>query len=191
MKIRSFLAFELPLEIETVVTRVSEELKKSSLNAKWVKLGNIHLTVVFMGDVETDEIPAIKEEVGKICLMYDVFDISLKGLDCFPHMRKPRVVWVGLDGDLERMSRFRDALQERLVPFGIKEEKRGFKPHLTLGRFRKPRRTSSEELELLSRYGNVTSSTCSLTELGLFRSELKPGGARYTRLGVWPLSGKR
>ena len=189
MKIRSFLAFELPLEVEAVVTRVSDELKQSSLDAKWVKPGNIHLTVVFMGDIETDEIPAIKEEVGKVCLTYGAFDISLKGLCCFPHTRKPRVIWVGLDGDLERMSLFRDALQERIIPFGIKEEKRRFKPHLTLGRFRKPKRTSSEELELLSRYGDVTSSAHSLTELVLFRSELKPGGARYTRLGVWPLSG--
>ncbi len=190
MKIRSFLAFELPLEIETVVTRVSDELKKSSLDAKWVKPGNIHLTVVFMGNVEVNEIPVIKEKIGEACLKYDAFDISLKGLGCFPHMRKPRVVWIGLDGDLERMSYFRDVLQECLVPFGIEEEKRGFKPHLTLGRFRKPRRASSEELELLSRYEDVTSPTCSLTELGLFKSELKPGGARYTRLGVWPLSGK-
>ena len=190
MKIRSFLAFELPLEVETVVTRVSDELKQSSLDAKWVKPGNIHLTVVFMGNVETDEIPKIKEEVGKVCLMYGCFDISLKGLGCFPHTRKPRVVWVGLDGALERMSLFRDALQERLIPFGIEEERRGFKPHLTLGRFRKPRRTSSEELELFSRYGNVTSPVCSLMELVLFKSELKPDGARYTRLGAWPLSGK-
>ena len=190
MKIRSFLAFELPLEIKAVVTRVSDELKRSSLDAKWVKLGNIHLTVVFMGDVEKDKIPTIKEEIGDTCLNYDAFDISLKGLDCFPHIRKPRVIWVGVDGDLERMSSFRNALQERLIPFGIKEEKRRFKPHLTLGRFRKPKRTSSEELELLSRYGNVISPVCSLMELVLFKSELKPGGASYTRLGVWPLSGR-
>ncbi|MBN1831890.1 MAG: RNA 2',3'-cyclic phosphodiesterase [Deltaproteobacteria bacterium] len=187
MKIRSFLAFELPLEVETVVTRVSDELRKSSLDAKWVKPENIHLTIVFMGDIEADKIPAIKEEIREACLIYDAFDISLKGLGCFPHTRKPRVIWIGLDGDLERMSSFRDALQECLIPFGIKEEKRGFKPHLTLGRFREPRRTNSEELELLSRYGNVTSPVCSLMQLCLFRSELKPGGARYTRLGVWPL----
>ena len=190
MKIRSFLAFELPSEIEAVVTRVSDELKESSLDAKWVKSGNIHLTVVFMGDIEVNEVPEIKEEVGKVCRTYGAFDISLKGLGCFPHTRKPRVIWVGLDGDLERMSLFRDALQERLIPFGVKEEKRKFKPHLTLGRFRKPKRMSPEELELFSRYGDVTSPACSLTELVLFKSELKPGGARYTRLGVWPLSGK-
>jgi len=190
MKIRSFLAFELPLEIKAVVNRVSEELKRSSLDVKWVKSGNIHLTLVFMGDVEVNEIPTIKEEVEKVCLTCDAFDISLKGLGCFPHMRKPRVIWIGLDGNLERMSFFRDTLQECLMPFGIKEEKRRFKPHLTLGRFRKPKRTSSEELELLSSYGDVASPVCSLTELVLFKSELNPGGARYTRLGVWPLLGR-
>ena len=190
MKIRSFLAFELPLEIKAVVNRVSEELKRSSLDVKWVKSGNIHLTLVFMGDVEVNEIPTIKEEVEKVCLTCDAFDISLKGLGCFPHMRKPRVIWIGFDGNLERMSFFRDTLQECLMPFGIKEEKRRFKPHLTLGRFRKPKRMNSQELELLSSYGDLTSPVCSLTELVLFKSELKPGGARYTRQGVWPLSGR-
>ena len=190
MKIRSFLAFELPLEIEAVVTWVSDELKQSSLDAKWVKSGNIHLTVVFMGDVEVNEIPAIKEEVGKVCLTYGAFGISLKGLGCFPHMRKPRIIWVGLDGDLERMSLFRDALQERLIPFGIKEEKRRFEPHLTLGRFRRPKRMDSEGLELLSGNEDLTSPVCPLKELVLFKSELKPGGARYTRLDVCPLSGR-
>ena len=190
MKIRSFLAFELPLEIKGVVARVSDELRQSTLDAKWVKPVNIHLTVVFMGNIETDDIPAIGEEAKKVCSTHGAFDISLNGMGCFPNTRKPRVIWLGLDGDLERMSCFRDALQERLIPFGIKEEKRRFKPHLTLGRFRRPKRMDSEGLEFLSEYEDLTSPVCPLNELVLFKSELKPGGARYTRLDVCPLLGR-
>jgi 2'-5' RNA ligase len=189
MKIRSFLAFELPLEIKNIVARVSRELRQSTLNAKWVKVDNIHLTVVFMGSIETDDIPAIARGVQEVCQTYDPFDISLKGIGCFPNARSPRVLWLGLDGDLEPLSQFRDALQGHLTGFGIKEEKRKFKPHLTLARFRKPKRMDAREDQLLSKYEDISSAVCSLKELILFKSDLKPTGAVYTKVETWPLRG--
>lgn len=191
MKIRSFLAFELPLEIKNTVARVSGELRQSSLNARWVKVDNIHLTVVFMGNIETEDIPAIARGVQEVCQTFGPFDLSLKGIGCFPSRRNPRVLWLGLDGDLEPMSEFRDALQEHLTGFGIKEEKRKFKPHLTLGRFRKPKRMDFKEDQLLSKYEDLSSSVYSLKELILFKSDLKPTGAVYTKVEAWPLTGDR
>lgn len=191
MKIRSFLAFELPLEIKNVVVRVSEELRQSTLNARWVKVDNIHLTVVFMGNIKTEDIPAIARGVKEVCQAFGPFDLSLKGIGCFPNRRNPRVIWLGLDGDLEPMSEFRDALQGHLTDFGIKEEKRKFKPHLTLGRFRRPKKMDSKEDQLLSKYEDISSSVCSLKELILFKSDLKPTGAVYTKVETWPLTGDR
>ena len=191
MKIRSFLAFELPLEIKNMVARVSGELRQSTLKARWVKVDNIHLTVVFMGNIETGDIPAIARGVQGVCQTFGPFDLSLKGIDCFPNRRNPRVLWLGLDGDLEPMSDFRDALQEHLTGFGIKEEKRKFKPHLTLARFRKPKKMDSEEDQLLSKYEDLSSSVCSLKELILFKSDLKPTGAVYTKVEAWPLTGNK
>lgn len=189
MKIRSFLAFELPLEIKNIVARVSGELRQSTLNARWVKVDNIHLTVVFMGNIETGDIPAIAQGVKEVCQTYGPFDLSLKEIGCFPNRRNPRVLWLGLDGDLEPMSDFRDALQGHLTGFGIKEEKRKFKPHLTLARFRKPKKMDLKEEQLLSKYEDISSSVCSLKELILFKSELKPTGAVYTKVEAWPLTG--
>ena len=189
MKIRSFLAFELPSEIKKIVARVSGELRQSTLNARWVKVDNIHLTVVFMGSVETEDITAIAQGVQEVCQTFGPFDMSLKGIGCFPNRRTPRVLWLGLDGELERMSDFRDALQGHLTGFGIKEEKRKFKPHLTLARFRKPKKMDVKEDQLLSKYEDISSSVCSLKELILFKSDLKPTGAVYTKLESWPLTG--
>ncbi len=191
MKIRSFLAFELPLEIKNTVARVSGELRQSSLKARWVKVDNIHLTVVFMGSIETEDTPAITRVVREVCQTYGPFDISLKGIGCFPNRRSPRVLWLGLDGDLEPMSEFRDALQGHLKGFGIKEEKRKFKPHLTLARFRKPKKMDAKEDQLLSNYEDISSAVCSLKELILFKSDLKPTGAVYTKVESWPLTGDK
>ena len=191
MEIRSFLAFELPSEIKKMVVRVSGELRKSDLDVKWVKVDNIHLTVVFMGNKKTEDIEAIGDAAQKACLKYGVFDISLKGMGFFPNSRNPRVLWLGLHGDLDRMSYFRDALQKHLKPFGIKEEKRRFKPHLTLGRFRKQKKMDSRLDDLVLEYKDLTSPSCPLKELILFKSDLKPGGAEYTKLETWPLTGKK
>jgi len=188
MEIRSFLAFELPEDIKKIVTRVSGEIRESSLDVRWVRPERIHLTVVFMGDIQSEQIPSMGEVLSAVCSSYEHFRISLKPLGCFPNSRSPRVIWLGIDGDLERMSRFRDDLQHALSPFGIKEEERAFRPHLTLGRFKKPGKRQTELEQLLAKYGDVASPACALDELALFRSDLKPGGAVFTKMLSWRLS---
>jgi len=188
MAIRSFLAFELPSDIKQKVALVSDELRRSRLNVKWVKAANIHLTVVFMGNISPDDVPVMAEEIRKGCLEYEPFDISLKGLGVFPGTKRPRVLWLGLETDRERLSSFMKALQERLEPFGIKEEKRGFRPHLTLGRFRRPERQGTLLDDLIPQYKGLEGPSGRLEELVMFESELKPQGAEYTKLQSWPLA---
>lgn len=190
MEIRSFLAFELPPAMKEVVGKASQELRKTALNLRWVRVDNIHLTVVFMGQVQAEPLEDMGEDIRKVCSDYGVFHISLKAMGCFPNRRNPRVLWIGLEGDLARMALFRDALQERLLPFGIEIEKRPFKPHLTLGRFRQGDRAMDLD-EVLSHYKDISSPVCPLSELILFKSDLKPGGAEYTKLQSCTLSGER
>ena len=189
MGIRSFLAFELPSQIRQVLLRVHDELKRSKLDVRWVRPEGIHLTVVFMGDVQEADISPIVKGIGEACLTYGPFPVALRSMGCFPNSRKPSVLWLGVESDLERMSRFRDDLQEKLLPFGIQAEKRDFRPHLTLGRFKKPGRSPAELEELLSKHRGLTSPVCPLNELILFKSDLKPGGAVYAKMGSWALTG--
>lgn len=191
MEIRSFLAFELSSDIKEIIARVSGEIRKSTLDVRWVKVDNIHLTVVFMGNTKTEDIKPIGDAIQKVCLKYGSFYISLKGMGCFPNRRNPRVLWLGLNGDLERMSHFRDALQKYLKSYGVKEEKRRFKPHLTLGRFRKSPKNSPRLDDFILKYRDLKSPASLLNELILFKSDLKPGGAVYTKLEAWPLSGDK
>lgn len=191
MKIRSFLAFELPPEIKGVLSRVSEEMRRSLPDLKWVKIEGIHLTVVFLGYVEEEAIGPLGAQAGSVCEGYGPFRLLLQGAGVFPNARRPNVLWAGLDGDLERLAAFRDELQEALVPFGIKEEKRRFRPHLTLARFRKGGGERRRLEELLERYGDLSSPVWRLEEMVLFKSDLKPVGAVYTRLKAWPLTGEK
>lgn len=189
MEIRSFLAFELPNAIKGEISRVSKDLRQSRINAKWVKIENIHLTVIFMGNISLNDMDSIKGEVNKSCMESGTFDVSLKGMGCFPGPKNPRVLWLGLDGDFEKMTIFRDKLQKSLLKFGIKQEKRPFRPHLTLGRFRKKVSDRSVLQDCIYSYNDLKSPAFSLKELILFKSELKTGGAVYTKLAIFPLKG--
>ena len=189
MAIRSFLAFELPGDIRKILSDISENARSLTLNVRWVRVANIHLTVVFMGNVPEAQIKPIEAAAERICHAYAPFCIQVTGAGLFGSRRHPRVLWVGLSGDVDRMSAFRDDLQGDLAPFGIQEERRPFRPHLTLGRFRKGATADAGLDAFLSRYQNLDGPECLLRELVLFRSDLKPGGAVYTRLAAWPLDG--
>lgn len=191
MEIRSFLAFELPREIKDVVSRAYEGMKKKPLDVRWVKLENVHLTIVFMGSISSEDLEPIADAVAGVCRAFGPFDIFLHGTGVFSSRRHPKVLWVGLSGDVERMSEFRDGLQTGLMPFGIKQERRRFRPHLTLGRFRKGSKSGIRLERLLSKYQDLTSAACPVDELIMFRSDLKPNGAVYSVLKRWPLTGKR
>jgi 2'-5' RNA ligase len=191
MAIRCFLAFELPPPIKGILDRVVGELKPFPLDMKWVKTDNIHLTVVFLGQIQKGTIGAIENTADTVCRQYGSFQISLKSMGTFGSKKYPRVLWIGIDGDIKRLGFFRDQLQENLAPLGINVEKRPFKPHLTLGRFRKGTSAGFEFTEILRQHEVISSPVCSLKHLCLFKSELKPSGAVYTRMGNWPLSGEQ
>lgn len=189
--LRCFLAFDLPEEIRGIVRKVRDDLIKTPLEVKWVKPGNVHITVVFLGNVAVENLGPLGEEVGATCGRYGPFDIRAKGLGVFGGMKSPRVMWLGVEGDVERMVFFHKAISKRIRPFGVKEEKRTFRPHLTLGRFRKGARGGQILREVLDRYTEIASPKCRVEELTLFRSDLRPDGAQYSKIQSWKLEGKK
>jgi 2'-5' RNA ligase len=187
MDIRCFLAFELPPGIQTIVAGVLEQARKALPDLRWVRLQNMHLTVVFLGNIQEEDLEPLGQLVEGVCQGYGPFDVCLSGMGVFPNQRNPRVFWLGLEGDIERMALFRNALQKTVKAFGVKQEKRPYKPHLTLARFGKVGKGNSRVAECISKYRDLGSPTYPLGELILFRSELKPTGAVYTALKSWPL----
>lgn len=191
MGIRSFLAFELPEEIRRILRGVHHEAKDAPLDVRWVKPEGIHLTIIFLGDISESDLSPMGEAVARVGSSFGPFPLVLKGMGCFPNSRNPRVIWLGVESDLERMSRLKDDLHRILAPFGIRPENRPFQPHLTLGRFKRPAGKARELEDLISKFRGLTSPRCSLKELILFNSDLKPGGAVYTALRSCPLQGNQ
>jgi 2'-5' RNA ligase len=187
MGIRSFLAFELPPEIREKIGEVSIELQKLTLPVRWVKVTNIHLTIIFLGYVDEDKIDDIKEKVNLVVKRFSIFKTRLNGIGVFPNWRKPRVIWIGLGEEIERLSNLREELQTELKVLGFKPEKRPFAPHLTIGRFKGLVDRDEELKSILDRYHDLSGDLQYLNELVLFKSDLKPDGPVYTKMATWQL----
>jgi RNA 2',3'-cyclic 3'-phosphodiesterase len=189
MGIRSFLAFELSLDIKKKIEIISDEIKKSNLPVRWIKPENIHITLIFLGDIEENVIGDIKEKVEKARDKKISYKVRLEGLGVFPNIKRPRVIWVGLGGDIDRLSDLRDTIQSGLNGLGFVPERRPFKPHLTIGRFKKQINGTSGIKDILDRHHDSISDVYCLKELILFKSDLKPKGPEYTKMYTWTLGG--
>jgi 2'-5' RNA ligase len=179
--IRTFIALDLPPNVQEALEGFARELKKADAPVAWVKPDRIHLTLKFLGDVQEERIPEIREVLEKIAASTEPLTLKASGCGAFPTMKEMRVVWVGLVGGHEALGRLARRIEEALVPFGFKREGRPFKPHLTLGRV-KGRQHLRALQEILLVNQDFEAEAFDVTEVVLYKSDLRPDGARYTPL---------
>ncbi|MFZ2444939.1 MAG: RNA 2',3'-cyclic phosphodiesterase [Syntrophobacteraceae bacterium] len=187
--IRSFIAVELPGTVRRMLEELSGELRKSDAAVGWVKPDGIHLTLKFLGNVAPEVIERIKPVLAEVASRALPFRIQAAGCGAFPTIKQPRVIWAGVRGESEPLVRLQKEVETAMVPFGFEPENRPFRPHLTLGRVRGRQRLHALQQILLARR-EFTAEPFDVTELVLYKSELRPDGARYTPLFKAPFSGR-
>ncbi len=184
---RTFIAIEIPEETKRAMAEVQARLKVSGAEASWTRPEGIHLTLKFL-----DEVP--EERIGEImaALMQAVegrgrFRLTVAGTGVFPHERNPRVVWIGISGELDKLRKLQASVEAQMVRLGFQQEDRRFTPHLTLGRI-KHLLLRGSWVRALEGVKDVTLSGFEVTAVSLMKSELKPTGAVYTEIGKAELS---
>jgi RNA 2',3'-cyclic 3'-phosphodiesterase len=183
--IRSFVAVEMPPDVKQELGKIQIFLRQAAAcPAKWVAPESIHLTLSFLGEISPAQVEAVKGVMDKIAVASPVFNLSLDHVGAFPNLRQPQTVWVGIQGDMEILSRLHKNLEESLRVTGYKPEDRAFKPHLTLARVRDEASVQARQSlgEALVRVPGVKSGIISVTEISMFESELTRSGPMYTRL---------
>ncbi|MEM5786743.1 MAG: RNA 2',3'-cyclic phosphodiesterase [Syntrophobacteraceae bacterium] len=186
--IRCFIAIALPEAVRRSLEELAFELKKADASVGWVRPEGIHLTLKFLGNISPALVEQIKPLLTGIASRTPVFKLIPAGCGAFPGTKQPRVIWAGLSGDKDSVARLQKEIESALAPLGFEPENRPFRPHLTLGRVKGRQRLQVLQQILLSRQ-EFTAEPFDVTELVLYKSELRPDGARYTPLFRAPLSG--
>jgi 2'-5' RNA ligase len=185
--IRSFIAIDLPEDTRVKITAVQERLKQSRAGVRWVKPAGIHLTLKFLGNILPAQVDDIAAAAAQLLRGEPTITLCAAGLGCFPSPRKPRVIWVGLRGEVERLVNIQAGLEQALEPLGFAREGRGFRPHLTIGRV-KDRHQLQPLIEAMSTLELPEFNSFDADEIILYKSDLRPTGAIYTKLHRMPLA---
>jgi 2'-5' RNA ligase len=189
--IRAFIAIELDSASLEALSAVQARLKKQpgAQAVKWVAAGGIHLTLKFIGDLESGRIPQVLEAVQRAVAGESPFGLVIQDLGGFPNLQRPNVVWAGVRGQTEIASRIAQRLEEGCARLGIAREERPFTPHLTLGRVRREAGPDERRLvgDAVRRLQSGAFGRLTVGAVSLMRSELRPAGAVYSELGRAPL----
>ncbi len=188
--LRLFLAFDLPEDRRREIARRASELARSLPAARWVKAENLHLTLSFLGDTDPERMAPLAAAVGPVFAASPPLTTEVAGAGTFPPGRPARVAWVGLRSDEALLALQRGVAAVAAKAVGGEPERRPFHAHVTLARPRQPwNRRASEAFA--AAFTSPIGGPFEVREGVLYKSDLGPGGSRYTALETFPLGTSR
>ena len=174
---RSFIAVKISSAQRNKIAELIRDFRRRDTQVKWVRPENLHVTLKFLGEVDEKILPDLYNSLEKSLTNDQIFDFNLKALGCFPNVRRPRVIWVGIDRGANNLKALAAKVDNAMAEFGFEREKRGFSPHLTIGRVRDP-----QGVELVTgQFEKIRFETepCLIDEVVFFQSILKREGPTY------------
>ncbi|HZV07798.1 MAG TPA: RNA 2',3'-cyclic phosphodiesterase [Gemmataceae bacterium] len=182
-RLRTFIAVDVGKAIRDRLVALQDTLARAGTEVKWVEENNLHVTLLFLGEVEDRETPALCQAVADCCAGRDAFSISVETVGCFPNPRRPRVVWAGIGAGSAELIALHDALEPPLLDLGCyRREDRAYTPHITLGRVRGERSPTAALATALARQAKWQGGETNVREIHVLSSELTPQGPIYTVL---------
>lgn len=183
---RLFIAVPLPLSVREILGSIAEQLKAHRWPVKWVQPDLAHVTLKFLGDAQTDLVPAIECELGAIATQHGSTDAVVGQVGAFPSVNRARVIWLGLDGDVSPLAELAEDVDRAMSGIGFSPEDRPFRPHITLGRLRQGKTPPSDLAEAIEKL-DIPRMSVPLDRVQLVRSVLSQSGPAYTVLSEWRL----
>jgi 2'-5' RNA ligase len=177
---RTFCAIELPPEVREQLASHAKQLREAipQASASWSKPENVHLTLKFFGNVAKDKLTRISEAATRVASEFSPFQIRIGGTGVFPRRSRPQVLWVGVEDSSGRLSDLQQRLEDEFARAGFPKEDRGYRPHLTIARLRRPEDARDlAEAHIKKKFDFIE---VSVNEFLLFRSQLSPKGSIYT-----------
>jgi 2'-5' RNA ligase len=179
---RLFCAVALPEDVRAAAAAHGARLREAfpRVRTSWERPEKMHLTLKFVGEVERERAVELSGAAARAAGTATSFDLSVGGTGTFPPHGQPRVLWLGVEDTGGGLALLQRQLEDACAAAGFPREARPFSPHLTLARVREPR--DARELAASHRETNFAARTFNVDEILVIRSELGPGGSRYTTI---------
>ena len=183
--LRTFLAVPVPRDVSSKKNMLYSTLENVDGDINWVKNAQLHLTMKFLGHTPESAINDVIDHIEKITPNMNPFDLKIEETGCFPVPTRPRILWLGLKGNLDLLKSMVESIENVLEPLGFPKESRDILPHITLARIKYPQKhTPNVDPFLKSSYDPIDFP---VDRMQFFSSELLPSGAVHTILKTFPL----
>src|SRR5688572_8895208 len=173
--IRVFIAVRIPDRVRARLANVQQQLRRELGDASWTRPEAMHLTLQFLGDIQSSRLPELQSALLTSARGPVPFELALGPFGHFAN----RVLWIGLERGTECLTELTNAVRQVTQSFGGREENRAFNAHVTLARMRRPLQGLGAAL---GKVALPAFEAWRVTEFALIRSELSPHGSRYTTL---------
>ena len=190
MKLRSFIAVEIPAEIQRTILDNTASLQKTLAKplVRWVEAQNLHLTLKFLGDVAPEALEQLNGALKVEIINQRSFNMSVAGLGMFPNPQRPRIIWIGLEAP-SALATLQHSVDSVATRMGYTPEERPFSAHLTIGRVGQSV-TQADRMKISAAIKTMTIGNLGMFHVEaicIFKSDLRPGGPVYTPLYTLPL----
>lgn len=179
--IRCFIAIELDPIVRQHLAKIQNDLKKTNVDVKWVSPTNIHLTLKFLGEIPSGKVQAVSELLPSLVKGVSPFHVDLTHLGGFPDLKHPKVIWIGITQNEDKLATLAQKIENGLWSLGIAVEDRGFSAHITLGRVKSGDKLSSL-CAVIEGYKIQEKIEQNIGEIILFKSTLYSAGPVYEKL---------
>ncbi|HEY0073527.1 MAG TPA: RNA 2',3'-cyclic phosphodiesterase [Abditibacteriaceae bacterium] len=179
---RLFVALPLSPGLREIVTQTQDALRSriAARDVKWVTPANIHLTLHFLGETAPAQKEKLIAALAAACSGIPPLNLQTGALGSFPDARRPRVIYWGLQGDLETLADLQARVSSAVAPFGAHQETKPFTPHLTLGRVKSFDKRTLQAIGNAIEYCPVSTTDWLVQNIELISSELTPQGPIYS-----------
>ena len=189
-QIRSFVAIELPDEVKQELGKVMAALGEPDIRGlRLVRAEGVHLTLKFLGDVDSDRMDDIVGALTGAVAGHSPFRLELGDAGAFPNLGRPRVLWVGVAGDVNKLDALQADVEAALAGMGFILDNRRYNPHLTLARVRNesPPSSGRSAAAILTGTPFRQGMGFHVETVSLMRTTLHPDGAIHHRMVSIPL----
>ena len=179
---RLFVAIELPASVRQSVQDHIDHLRQAvpEARASWIREGNLHLTMKFLGDTPVAEVEVLSQAIQRATHQWSSFELVIGGCGAFPLRGQLRVLWIGIKDPTSNLTKLYRALEDECANAGFPREARPFHPHFTIARLRQPH--GARRLAELHKKIGFDPVAVKISDVCLVRSELRSEGSRYTVL---------
>lgn len=188
-RLRTFIAVPVDRFTHDRLVGLQKRLAVADVPAKWVEPENLHITLLFLGEVDSREVPAVCSAVEQACRRVKPFAMTLTGAGAFPTPRRPRTLIVHVSEGMAELVALHDAVEKPLLELGCyRREERTYKPHLTVGRVKG--QVAESVTDAIRPFEGWQGGQSHVDEILVMSSELRPQGPEYTVLCRARLRGK-